>query len=63
MLLRKALLCALALAVGVRGQGAGTLTSEYHPPLTTQACTSSGCSPVSSSITIDANWRFAPPTI
>lgn len=36
-------LAALSLAVGAYAQGAGKLTPETHPKLTTQTCTASGC--------------------
>ncbi|KAE9037721.1 putative 1,4-beta-D-glucan cellobiohydrolase B [Phytophthora rubi] len=36
----------------------GSNTAETHPPLTTQACTSSGCTDEDTSIVLDANWRW-----
>ncbi|KAF5389943.1 hypothetical protein D9757_003658 [Collybiopsis confluens] len=40
------------------GQQIGTLTAETHPPLTWQECTTSGCTTQSSSVVLDANWRY-----
>ncbi|KAJ3934997.1 MAG: cellulose 1,4-beta-cellobiosidase precursor [Lentinula lateritia] len=39
-------------------QQIGTLTAETHPPLTWQECTASGCTTQSSSVVLDANWRY-----
>ncbi|EGZ25463.1 putative glycosyl hydrolase family 7 protein [Phytophthora sojae] len=36
----------------------GSNTAETHPPLTTQTCTSSGCTDEDTSIVLDANWRW-----
>lgn len=38
-------------------QQAGTAT-ENQPPIQVQECTSSGCRTISTSVTIDANWRY-----
>jgi cellulose 1,4-beta-cellobiosidase len=51
------LLSSLFAAVAF-GQQAGTLTTETHPPVTWQQCTSSGCTTVNGMITLDANWRW-----
>ncbi|KAJ3725715.1 cellobiohydrolase I-II [Lentinula raphanica] len=40
------------------GQQIGTLTAETHPPLTWQECTASGCTTQSSTVVLDANWRY-----
>ncbi|KAJ5094346.1 hypothetical protein N7456_010207 [Penicillium angulare] len=47
-----------ALMAATRAQQAGTLTTETHPSLTWEECTSSGCSEQSGSVVIDANWRW-----
>ncbi|KAE9227359.1 putative 1,4-beta-D-glucan cellobiohydrolase B [Phytophthora fragariae] len=39
-------------------QQVGSNTAESHPSLTTQSCTSSGCTDVDTSIVLDANWRW-----
>ncbi|OWZ10268.1 Glycosyl hydrolase, partial [Phytophthora megakarya] len=39
-------------------QQAGSNTAESHPSLTTQSCTSSGCTDEDTSIVLDANWRW-----
>lgn len=40
-------------------QQKGTNQAEVHPPLTTYTCAADGsCTPESSSITLDANWRW-----
>ncbi|ETK84757.1 hypothetical protein L915_10300 [Phytophthora nicotianae] len=51
---------ALALASSlVPAQQAGTSTKEVHPPLTSQQCSKSdGCVTESTSIVLDANWRW-----
>jgi len=51
----------LALALGVNSanaQLAGTLQPEMHPPISMKTCTTSGCTEVAKSITVDANWRW-----
>ncbi|TRM70190.1 glycoside hydrolase family 7 protein [Schizophyllum amplum] len=53
-----AALFSLALAAVASAQQVGNLTAESHPSLTWQQCTSSGCTDVDASITIDANWRW-----
>ncbi|KAJ5547631.1 hypothetical protein N7513_004865 [Penicillium frequentans] len=48
-----------ALMVAARAQQAGTYTTETHPSLTWEECTSSGsCTEQSGSVVIDANWRW-----
>jgi cellulose 1,4-beta-cellobiosidase len=47
-----------ALIAAVRAQQACTLTTETHPKLSWSKCTTSGCSTVSGSVVVDANWRW-----
>jgi cellulose 1,4-beta-cellobiosidase len=48
-----------ALVASASAQAVCTLTTETHPALQWQKCTSAGsCSNVAGSITIDANWRW-----
>ncbi|CAK4682341.1 hypothetical protein LEN26_011292 [Aphanomyces euteiches] len=55
----RAILAALALAAVSNGQQIGTNTPEVHPVLTTQTCTTGrGCTPETSKVVIDANWRW-----
>lgn len=55
----KASILSSLLAAGVSAQQVGTLSSETHPSLPIQSCSASGsCSTVSTSVTIDANWRW-----
>jgi hypothetical protein len=53
----KIALASSVLAVA-RAQQIGTYTAEVHPALTWETCTSSGCTTVDGSVTIDANWRW-----
>lgn len=54
-----ATLVAVLVASFTCAQKACTLTTEKHPSLNWQTCTSSGaCSTVSGSVTVDANWRW-----
>jgi len=39
-------------------QQVGTNTAETHPSLTWSKCTASGCTAVSGSVVLDANWRW-----
>ncbi|KIJ36208.1 carbohydrate-binding module family 1 protein [Sphaerobolus stellatus SS14] len=56
---QKATLLAFSLFGVVYSQQVGTLTTETHPPLTWQKCTTSGgCTTVSGSVVVDANWRW-----
>jgi len=49
----------LCLLAGVcLAQQIGTLTPENHPSLSTQTCTSSGCTSESNEIVLDSNWRW-----
>ncbi|EGZ25461.1 putative glycosyl hydrolase family 7 protein [Phytophthora sojae] len=45
-------------ALTADAQLVGSNTAETHPPLTTQTCTSSGCTDEDTSIVLDANWRW-----
>ncbi|KAG6610702.1 putative glycosyl hydrolase family 7 protein [Phytophthora cinnamomi] len=50
---------AASLAVmTTNAQLVGTNQAETHPSLTTQSCTSSGCTDEDTSIVLDANWRW-----
>src|SRR5882762_11787975 len=43
----------------VRGQQAGTQTAETRPNLSIQKCATGGqCEELSTSVTLDANWRW-----
>jgi cellulose 1,4-beta-cellobiosidase len=55
-----ALLSLVSAFIGVASaQQAGTLTTETHPSLTWQKCTSAGsCSTVNGKIVLDSNWRW-----
>ncbi|KAF9077774.1 glycoside hydrolase [Rhodocollybia butyracea] len=55
---RSSALVSFALFAIAYGQQIGTLTAETHPPLTWQQCTASGCTTQSSSVVLDANWRY-----
>lgn len=57
MLSKIALLGGLLASAGA--QQVGTQTTETHPKMTWQKCSSGGsCQTVNSEITIDANWRW-----
>jgi cellulose 1,4-beta-cellobiosidase len=57
---RSVLLLALSLFTTVLGQQVGTQTSETHPTLRSQKCTTSGgCTTLSTSVVLDSNWRWA----
>ncbi|KAK3947881.1 glycoside hydrolase [Pseudoneurospora amorphoporcata] len=47
-----------ALVASANAQAVCSLTAETHPSLNWSKCTSSGCTNVAGSITIDANWRW-----
>jgi hypothetical protein len=48
-----------ALMGGAVAQQVGTQTTETHPKMTWQKCSSGGsCSTVNGEVTIDANWRW-----
>ncbi|KAL7274158.1 Exoglucanase 1 [Rhizina undulata] len=52
-------LASFSLLAVVSGQQVGTLTTETHPKLTTQKCTTGGtCTTVSQSVVLDSNWRW-----
>jgi cellulose 1,4-beta-cellobiosidase len=51
-------LVSLALLTSVRAQRVGTQLAENHPKLTTQRCTKSGCTTQSTSVVLDADWRW-----
>ncbi|KAK0434814.1 probable Probable 1,4-beta-D-glucan cellobiohydrolase A [Armillaria ostoyae] len=54
-----AALVAFTLLRSARGQQVGTYTTETHPTLTVQECTSGGsCTSQSKSVVLDANWRW-----
>ncbi|KAG7451861.1 cellobiohydrolaseI [Guyanagaster necrorhizus] len=54
-----AALVAFTLLRSARGQQVGTYTTETHPSLTIQECTSDGsCTSQSKSVVLDANWRW-----
>ncbi|KAF2652546.1 glycoside hydrolase family 7 protein [Lophiostoma macrostomum CBS 122681] len=47
------------LAAGASAQQVGTLTSETHPSMPIQSCSAAGsCTSVSTTVTMDANWRW-----
>ncbi|RBR08204.1 uncharacterized protein FIESC28_10396 [Fusarium coffeatum] len=54
----RVLATASALIATVRAQQVCSLTTESKPALTWSKCTSSGCTNVKGSVTIDANWRW-----
>jgi len=57
--MRAILLAFTLLVASVYGQLAGTTTAEQQPSITVSQCTSTtSCTDVSTSITIDANWRW-----
>ena len=58
MKLPSTLFGALALLGVAVAQKAGTNTAEVHPSMPSQTCTSAGCTTESTSIVIDANWRW-----
>jgi cellulose 1,4-beta-cellobiosidase len=48
-----------ALVGGAVAQQVGTQTTETHPKMTWQKCSSGGsCSTVNGEVTIDSNWRW-----
>ena len=58
VMFRTAALTAFVYLATVAAQQAGTQTAETHPALTWSQCTSSGCTEVQGSVTLDANWRW-----
>jgi cellulose 1,4-beta-cellobiosidase len=47
-----------ALVASAAAQQVCTLTTETHPSLSWSKCTTSGCSNVAGSVTVDSNWRW-----
>lgn len=47
-----------ALLGGVAAQQAGEVKKEYHPAMPLSVCSSSGCESESTTVTLDANWRW-----
>ncbi|KAF8650610.1 hypothetical protein AX16_005164, partial [Volvariella volvacea WC 439] len=54
----KSSLLVLSFLATAYAQQVGTQTAEVHPPLNWARCTSSGCTNVAGSVTLDANWRW-----
>ena len=52
------ILIAFVFAARVLGQQVGTQLAETHPSLPSQQCTKSGCTSASTSVVLDANWRW-----
>ena len=58
-MLRSSILVSLSLAAASLAQQVGNYTAESQPRLPWQECTRSGCTnKSSSSVTLDANWRW-----
>ncbi|KAI0072539.1 exo-cellobiohydrolase I precursor [Panus rudis PR-1116 ss-1] len=55
---RTAALVGFSLLAMVYGQQVGTNTAENHPKLSSQHCTSSGCTSQNTAVVLDANWRW-----
>nr|BAD16575.1 cellobiohydrolase [Irpex lacteus] len=55
---RKAALLAFSFLAIAHGQQVGTNQAENHPSLPSQHCTASGCTTSSTSVVLDANWRW-----
>jgi cellulose 1,4-beta-cellobiosidase len=55
---QRAALASTLFAAAVSAQGAGTLTAEKHPGLTSQKCTARGCTTQNTKVVLDANWRW-----
>lgn len=56
---RKAALLAFSLIAITHGQQPGTQMAEVHPTLPSQQCTvAGGCTTASTSVVLDANWRW-----
>ena len=55
---RSIALASLSLLAAVRAQQVGTQTAETHPTLSSQKCTASGCTTLSTSVVLDSNWRW-----
>ncbi|KAF8652625.1 hypothetical protein AX16_004286 [Volvariella volvacea WC 439] len=54
----KSSLLFLSFLATAYAQQVGTQTAEVHPSLNWARCTSSGCTNVAGSVTLDANWRW-----
>lgn len=58
-MLSKSVLFSSLLAAGASAQKVGTLTTETHPKLPIQQCTTAGsCTTLNTEVTLDANWRW-----
>lgn len=58
-MISKAALLSSLLAAGTSAQKVGTLTTETHPQMPIQSCSAAGsCSSLSTTVTLDANWRW-----
>ncbi|KAI0040790.1 carbohydrate-binding module family 1 protein [Auriscalpium vulgare] len=56
---RATALLSFLLASTAYAQQAGTLTTETHPTLTSQSCTTAGgCTDVATTVVLDSNWRW-----
>ncbi|KAJ6598528.1 cellobiohydrolaseI [Mycena sp. CBHHK59/15] len=53
-----AALISLCLLAVVSGQQVGTQMAETHPTMSSQKCTASGCTSLSTAVVLDANWRW-----
>ncbi|KAJ7095619.1 cellobiohydrolaseI [Mycena epipterygia] len=51
-------LISLCLLAVVSGQQVGTQMAETHPALSSQKCTASGCTTLSTAVVLDSNWRW-----
>lgn len=47
-----------ALVATAKAQCAASLTTETHPALTWQDCSSGSCADVNGKVVVDANWRW-----
>ncbi|EIN04795.1 hypothetical protein PUNSTDRAFT_55356, partial [Punctularia strigosozonata HHB-11173 SS5] len=55
---RAAALVSFVFLATASAQQVGTSAAETHPALSYQTCTSSGCTSVAGSVTLDSNWRW-----
>ncbi|KAJ7138655.1 cellobiohydrolaseI [Mycena filopes] len=53
-----AALISLCLLAVVSAQQVGTQVAENHPTMSSQKCTAAGCTTLSTSVVLDANWRW-----
>ncbi|KAJ7098526.1 cellulase [Mycena belliarum] len=51
-------LISLCLLAVVSAQQVGTNMAENHPAMTSQKCTSSGCTTQNTAVVLDSNWRW-----